>query len=281
MPTRQHEVKERGGFRYVDEGPSTDVPPVVLLHGMLGHLNNWSETTHTLAANDYRVIVPLLPVYHLPLEQTSLKGLVNHVHGFLDTIQLDQIVLVGNSLGGQIAIMYALAHPWRICTLVLTGSSGLYEVEMGTGTPQRQNREFVRERTALTFFDSKHVTEELVDDLVEIINDRACAIRLIRIARSAKRDSVAGQLGDIDVPTLLIWGRNDFITPPEVAEDFRKMIPRSELHFIDQCGHAPMIEHPKTFNRIMLDFLHQRFGNGAVTCENGTSWRTSSSAVAR
>lgn len=264
MPNTQFEIHEKGGFRFLDEGPVSDLPAIVLLHGMLGDLSNWGATVGDLAEHQYRVVVPVLPVYELPMKQTSVQGLADYVHEFLTELDLESVTLVGNSLGGQVAILYALTHPSRVATLVLSGSSGVYEAEMGTGTPRRRDREFIRERAAVTFFEPRHVTDDLVDEMLDIINDRARVARLIKMARSTKKETVVSRLPEITVPTLLVWGRNDLITPPDVAGEFRDRIRHSELHFIDECGHAPMIEHPEQFNRIMLRFLRETIGTETV-----------------
>jgi pimeloyl-ACP methyl ester carboxylesterase len=264
MPNTQYEIREKDGFRFIDEGPSSDLPTIVLLHGMLGDLSNWTSTVGDLAGHQYRVVVPVLPVYALPMKQTSVQGLADYVHAFISAINLDSVTLVGNSLGGQVAILYALTYPERVAALILSGSSGLYEVEMGTGTPRRRDREYIRERAAVTFYEPRHVTDDLIDEMVDIINDRARVARLIKMARSTKAETVASRLSEIAVPTLLVWGRNDLITPSDVAEEFRERIQSSELHFIDECGHAPMIEHPETFNLIMLRFLRETIGTETV-----------------
>lgn len=259
-----YQVRERGEFRYLDEGPVTERPPVVFLHGMLGNLTNWTDAVRSVAANGYRAIVPFLPVYTLPVAQTSVQGLVQYVHAFLDAMELDSVTLAGNSLGGQLAILYVLSFPRRAGALILTGSSGLYEVEMGTGSPRRYDPDFVRERAAITFYKKEHVTEDLVNEMLDVVADRACAIRLIRMARASKKETVRGRLHEIQAPTLLVWGENDSITPPDVAREFEEFILDTELHFIDKCGHAPMLEHPETFNRIMLHFLRERVNTATL-----------------
>lgn len=264
MGAMRFDVVERAGFRYIDEGRASDLPPIVLLHGMLGDLSNWNATIGDLAAHQYRVLVPVLPVYALPLKETSVQGLVRFVDDFLNELGVTTSTLVGNSLGGQVALLYTLEFRERVSALVLSGSSGLYEVEMGSGTPRRRDREFIRERAAFTFYEERHVTDELVDEMFEIVSDRARVSRLIKMARSTKQETVAARLSEITAPTLLIWGRNDRITPPAVAEEFRERIPDVELHYIQQCGHAPMIEHPKQFNQLMLAFLRERVGTETV-----------------
>lgn len=249
-------VHDTQGFEYVDEGPrESSVPPVVLLHGMLGDLSNWTTTVEALSERGYRVLAPTIPVYGLPVAETSVPDLASYVRDFLGAVELDTVVMAGNSLGGHIALLYALSHPDDVAALVLSGSSGIYEATLGTTTMRRQDRDFIRERTEMTFYDPVHATEELVDEMLDIVNDRPRALRLIKIARSADEETVTEQLGTLPMPTLLVWGKNDVITPPEVAEEFRDRMPNARLHFINECGHAPMIEHPDTFNRLTLQFL--------------------------
>jgi len=254
------EIHERAGFRYVEEGPTTDVPPIVLLHGMLGDYSNWGETIKFLAARQYRVVVPLLPVYNLPLRESSVSGLAAYVHRFVEAVGIRRMVLAGNSLGGHIALMYTIQHPDKVGALVLCGSSGIYEVEMGTSMLRRKDRDELRRRAAFTFFDPAHATEALVDEVYEIVNDRNSAVRLIRMARAVQSESVAKRLAEVVPPTLLVWGLNDRITPPDVAEEFNRGISDARLQFIDECGHAAMMEQPEQFNRFMLDFLHEVVG---------------------
>ncbi len=257
------------GYRYVEQGPATALPPVVLLHGMLGQVENWAATLPTLAAGGYRVLVPALPVYELPLPQTHVQGLVAHLRGFVEALGLGAVVLAGNSLGGHVALLYTLRYPGDVAALVLSGSSGIYEVETGTTTIRRRDRAFIRERAALTFFDPVHVTDELVEQSYHLANDRSRVLRLIQMARSAQSETVTAHLPRIAVPTQLIWGRNDCITPPDVAHEFRQRLPQARLHIIDRCGHAPMIERPEAFNRLMLGFLRATLGAPALAPASG------------
>lgn len=269
MPSPSFPLHQADQYRFIDEGPSSSKPAIVLLHGMLGDLSNWTYTIEALSRQGYRVLAPLLPVYDLPLGDTSVPGLVSYVRGFLNRLQVSQAVLVGNSLGGQVAVLYTLTYPQSVSALVLSGSSGIYEVEMGTSTPRRRDRAFIRERAALTFYDPVHVSDELVEEMHELVNDRARVTRLIKMARSTKAETVTDRLAEIAVPVLLVWGRNDLITPPDVAEAFEARLAQAELHFIDHCGHAPMIEHPEAFNRILLRFLQATFSAPSPADLNG------------
>jgi pimeloyl-ACP methyl ester carboxylesterase len=247
----EYEIKKEGKFDYVEVGEGE---PLMLLHGLFGALSNFSDLIEHFR-HTHKVIVPILPLYDLDLLHTTVKGLAKHVQQFIDHKGYDQIHLLGNSLGGHVGLVYILSHPEKIKTLTLTGSSGLFENAMGDSYPKRGDYEYIRAKTAETFYDPAVATKELVDEVFEITNSRIKVIKIIALAKSAIRNNLGEELGQIKVPTLLIWGKNDKVTPPFVAEDFHKLIPNSELAFIDQCGHAPMMEVPKAFNEILEQFL--------------------------
>ena len=247
----EYEIKKEGKFDYVEVGEGE---PLMLLHGLFGALSNFSDLIEHFK-HTHKVIVPILPLYDLDLLHTTVKGLAKHVQQFIDHKGYDQIHLLGNSLGGHVGLVYILNHPAKIKTLILTGSSGLFENAMGDSYPKRGDYEYIRAKTAETFYDPAVATKELVDEVFEITNSRIKVIKIIALAKSAIRHNLGDELGQIKVPTLLIWGKNDKVTPPFVAEDFHKLIPNSELAFIDQCGHAPMMEVPTAFNEILEQFL--------------------------
>ena len=247
----EYEIKKEGKFDYVEVGEGE---PLMLLHGLFGALSNFSDLIEYFK-HTHKVIVPILPLYDLDLLHTTVKGLAKHVQQFIDHKGYDQIHLLGNSLGGHVGLVYILNHPAKIKTLILTGSSGLFENAMGDSYPKRGDYEYIRAKTAETFYDPAVATKELVDEVFEITNSRIKVIKIIALAKSAIRHNLGDELGQIKVPTLLIWCKNDKVTPPFVAEDFHKLIPNSELAFIDQCGHAPMMEVPVAFNQILEKFL--------------------------
>jgi 2-hydroxy-6-oxonona-2,4-dienedioate hydrolase len=202
--------------------------------------------------------VPMLPLFELDLLHTSVSGLEKFVQKFIEAKGLNEIHLLGNSLGGHVALVHVLKHPEKIKSLTLTGSSGLFENGMGDSYPKRGDKEYIRKKTEVTFYDPAMATEELVDEVFEITNNRIKVIKILALAKSAIRNNLGNELNQIQVPTLLIWGNNDIITPPFVGEEFKKLIPNSELFFVDKCGHAPMMEVPDEFNKLLGDFLKRQ-----------------------
>jgi pimeloyl-ACP methyl ester carboxylesterase len=197
----------------------------------------------------------MLPLFELDIFHTTVGGLERHVQRFIEAMGYRDIHLMGNSLGGHVALVHVLKHPERIKSLILTGSSGLFENGMGDTYPKRGDYDYIKKKTEMTFFDPATATKELVDEVFEITNNRLKVIKIIALAKSAIRNNLGEELSKIKQPTLLIWGNNDIITPPFVGEEFHKLIPNSELYFIDKCGHAPMMEVPGEFNKILEQFL--------------------------
>ncbi|GAB2684241.1 alpha/beta hydrolase [Mucilaginibacter koreensis] len=246
-------LKEEEGFKYIDEGKGE---VLLLLHGLMGALSNWEAVIDEFK-NEYRVIIPVLPIYELPLLTTGVKSLSKYVHKFVNYKKLDDFILLGNSLGGHVALIYCLAHLEKVKALVLTGSSGLYENAFGGSFPRRESYDFVKEKVEYTFYDPATATKELVDDVFQTINDRNRVIRILAMAKSAIRHNMAKEVHKINIPVDLIWGKNDKITPPDVAEEFKQLLPNADLHWIDQCGHAAMMEQPAEFNRLLRLFLEK------------------------
>lgn len=244
-------LKNSGGFEYVEEGQG---PAIVLLHGLFGALSNWEFVINTFK-DRYRILIPLLPIYAKTKVKPSVEGLAQFTKGFLDHKGIDKCIAMGNSLGGHIALVFALENPDRLDGLVLTGSSGLFESGMGSTFPRRGNYPYIKERVEYTFYDPKTATKELVDEVFHIVNDNYKALRVVRVARAAQRQNLAKEIHKIQVPTLLVWGLNDNITPPNVGHEFHRLLPNSELKFIDHCGHAAMMEQPEQFNVYLQEFL--------------------------
>jgi pimeloyl-ACP methyl ester carboxylesterase len=247
----EYEIKKDDKFEYLEVGEGETL---MLLHGLFGALSNFSDLIEKFRAT-HKVVVPILPLFDLDILHTSVTGLAKHVTQFIEYKGYDQVHLLGNSLGGHVGLVYVLKHPEKVKSLTLTGSSGLFENAMGDTYPKRGDYEYIKNKTALTFYDPAMATPELVDEVFEITRNRVKVIKIIALAKSAIRNNLGEELNQIKVPTCLIWGKNDTVTPPFVAEEFKKLIPHAELHFIDKCGHAPMMEVPKAFNEILFQFL--------------------------
>ena len=235
----------------MDEGSGE---PIVLLHGLFGALSNWGGVINRFKAR-FRVIIPLLPIYNMPLKKASVEGLANFFKGFIEFKSLENFTLMGNSLGGHVALIYVLENPAKVKKLVLTGSSGLFENSMGGSFPKRGNYEYIKERVEYTFYDPATITKDYIDEIFEVANNIPKVLRIIAIAKSAQRHNLANDLPLIKTKTLLVWGLNDTITPPIVAHDFNRLLSNSKLRFIDKCCHAPMMERPEDFNNILEEFL--------------------------
>lgn len=245
-------IKEENGFKYLTQGEG-DV--LLLLHGLFGSLSNFGGIIKHFSTK-YKVVVPILPIFEMPIGDVSLEGLLKYVEEFVVSQGFDKVHLIGNSLGGHLALLYGLAHGDQILSVTLTGSSGLFENSMGSSFPKRGDYDFIKKKTEETFFDPAIATKEQVDEIFDIVNDRNKAIRVVYTAKSAIRHNLSDKLHQLKAPTLLIWGQQDTITPPFVGEKFAELITNSQLHFLNECGHAPMMERPDDFNQILEDFLN-------------------------
>lgn len=251
----KNNLREEGKFSYVEEGEGT---PILILHGLMGGLSNFEGVLDFFPKNGYKVILLKLPLYSLSLLQTNITNFAKYLKEFIEFKGFPQVILLGNSLGGHIALLTTKLYPQYIKALVITGSSGLYESAMGESYPKRGDYEYIRKKAQNVFYDPKIATKEIVDDVFETVNDRGKLIRTLAIAKSAIRHNMSKDLPKMNTPTCIIWGRNDNVTPPEVAEDFYRLLPDADLFWIEKCGHAAMMEHPEAFNEILYKWLVDR-----------------------
>ena len=247
-------IKEEKGYKYLEKGEGT---PLIILHGIMGGLSNFDKVIEHFS-KDFKVLMPELPIYSFPLLKTSVKGFSKYLYEFFKLKNIDKAILLGNSLGGHVTLYFTNKNPDKVLAMILTGSSGLYEKGMGDSYPQRKNYEYIKKKAQDVFYDPKIATKELVDEVFEIVNNRMKVIRTLALAKSAIRHNMAKDLPKMNVPTCLIWGKNDQVTPPDVAEEFQRLLPDADLFWIDKCGHAPMMEHPEEFIRIMDKWLQDR-----------------------
>ena len=241
---------------------------LILLHGLFGNLSNWQSVTDHFS-KDHDIHVLELPLFDNP-KGDILTYFVEWLNDYVARKNLENIILVGNSLGGHVATLYAHRFPERVRALVLTGSSGLYEKQTFGNFPRRQSYAYIQDKVAATFYDPATATKEIVDDVFETVSDNARCIQIIRTARVTQRNYVTDILPAIQMPALLIWGNDDTITPMHVAAEFKQLLPDATLAVIDKCGHAPMMEQPTAFNRILEAFL-----DIVVTNINGSAFFSS------
>ena len=240
-------------YYYVEEGKGN---PIVLLHGLFGALSNRKSVVSYFSKTN-RIIIPRIPLTEVDVKEANLESITEFIIKFINKLKLKKFTLIGNSLGGHVGLMYSILNPKKVKKLILTGSSGLYENSFGGSYPKRGDYNYINDRINYTFYNPNILSKKYVDEVFKTLNDNAKCLNIITIARSAQRNNLARKLYKIQCPTLLVWGLNDTITPPSVAHQFNTLIPNSNLKFIDKCCHAPMMERPKIFNKLIEPFIRE------------------------
>lgn len=247
--------KKEQKFSFIEEGSGE---PIVLLQGLMGGLSNFTQLIDFFSQRGYRVYFPDLPIYDLPILNTNLSALAKFVAKFIEEEVKEPATVVGNSMGGHVGLILTLAHSELVKNLVLTGSSGLYERSFGDSFPRKNDRSYIKKKAQEVFYDPEVATEDLVDEVFSVVNDRSKGIKTVMLARSAIKHNMEKELHKISAPTCLIWGKQDNVTPPDVAVEMNRLIPDSALFWIDQCGHAAMMEKPEEFNKILYSWLQTK-----------------------
>jgi len=247
-------IKQEGKFTWLEQGKNGK--PIILLHGLMGGIDNFGEMVDIISTK-YKVYGLDLKLFEGIKLKVSVKALSDYLYNFMDHLKLESATLIGNSMGGHIGLIFAKKHPNMVDSLILTGSSGLYENSMGDSFPRRGDKDYIRRKTEEVFYNPKVATDELVNNVFEIATNRIKVLKLLAYAKSAIRHNMSQDLPHIQIPTCLIWGAEDKVTPPHVAKEFHDLLPNSELNWIPLCGHAPMWEHPKKFSKIVLKFLQK------------------------
>lgn len=251
----KEDIIKEGKYRYIEKGEGT---PMIILHGLMGGLSNFQGVSDYFPSKGYKVLIPELPIYEMPMLKTTVKNFAKFLEKFIEFKGLKDVILLGNSLGGHIGLLHTKMFPKMVKALVITGSSGLYESAMGDGYPKRGDYEFIKKKAQDVFYDPDVATKEIVDEVFATVNDRMKLVKTLAIAKSAIRHNMAKDLPRMKTPTCIIWGENDSVTPPNVAKEFHELLPDSDLFWIEECGHAPMMEHPEDFNQILGSWLEKR-----------------------
>jgi pimeloyl-ACP methyl ester carboxylesterase len=229
-------------FRWTEAGTGV---PVLCLHGLSGSSERWDAILEALAPT-HRTMVLTLPILETPPDDLSVSGLRAYVEAFLDAERVPPAIVVGNSLGGHVALDLARHAPERVRGLVLSGSSGLFERSFTRGVPHRPSTEF---------HDPAMMTPAWMETIRDSVSQRSYLMRVLQVSRSARRDTLEDRLGEIRCPTLLVWGMEDRITSRSVAIRFLEGLPSATLRLVPDCGHAPMLERPEAFARAVTEFL--------------------------
>lgn len=238
---------------YLDTG---DGPVVILLHGLFGNLSIWKHVIAELR-RDYRIIIPRLPLFGIPVRETSVKYISEVLYEFLDWHQLDNVTLVGHGLGGQVALMHANHFPQSTRRIVITGSGGLSLNNLLSEPDTDQDYETISRVLKEAFYDRSRVTHAMVDRIYDTIHDSSHRQTIHRLSEVTESNAVNSFLYKIQQPILMVWGIQDKISPPEVAVNYHDHLPNADLRFIPQCGHLPMVEQPDQFNSLVVEFLNK------------------------
>lgn len=240
--------------------------PVVFMHGLVGVNSHWMPTAEAIQ-HRVRCVMMQLPLLQLRGALCNVEGAAAVATDALETILNNQpAILVGSSFGGHVALRVALNRPDMIRAMVLTGSSGLFEksfeeeLEQGLLKKEVQHRpswDWLHKRIAELFYDPSKAPRIDVDRAFGELSERRAARAMVKLSKSAKRDHMGSRLCDVTSPTLVLWGRQDIVTPPRVAEEFCSLLPDARLRWIENCGHAPMIECPDEFTAAISDFLDE------------------------
>jgi len=230
--------------------------PVVFLHGLVGLNEHWGKVVDRISSR-VRCVTLEVPLLSLRGVDCSLSAVSAMTMQFLDREIGEPAVLVGNSFGGHVALRVTHERPELVHSLVLAGSSGLIERTVVKGAPVRPTREWLVEKIGELFYDKSKMDPGDVDRAYELLNERGGARAMVKLSKSARRDNMTDDLADIHQPTLLLWGKEDIVTPPSAGQGFSELMPDARLCWLDHCGHAPMIEAPEQFGDAMHVFFDE------------------------
>ncbi|GAC1526250.1 MAG: alpha/beta fold hydrolase [Collimonas sp.] len=241
---------------------------VVFLHGSgpgASGFSNFKQNYPVVAEQGYRVIVPDLPGYGLSSKPEDneyvLDYFVGVLHQFLQITGISRCTLVGNSLGGAIALKYALDYPQEVAKLILMAPGGVEEREtyfrmegiqkmMGLFTGRQLNAVTMRELMSLLVYDTTHITDTLIGERLPV-----CDLQPTTVLSTMRVPNMTERLGEIACPVLGFWGTDDKFNPASGAMKIMEHCRDARMLLINRCGHWVMVEHRETFNRLCLEFL--------------------------
>ncbi|WP_166398005.1 alpha/beta fold hydrolase [Rubrobacter marinus] len=240
--------------RYFEASPKSSPAggeAIVLLHGLNDSAETWARVMPALA-RDRRVLAPDLAGFGrvpVPREGMRLSALVRYLAGFLDAVGVERAVLVGNSLGGAVAIRYAVENPGRVSRLFLLDSAGLLTEAPPELEPE--TREEARELVGMTFGPEVTAPRFVLDGLIRWGRNPAHRAYI----HSDEPTDVGEDLSRIEAPTTIIWGEQDRLIPPDHGAEMHAAIPNSELILLPGVAHVPQAQAPREVLRIVAERL--------------------------
>ena len=237
-------------IRYLEAGPR-DGEPIVLVHGLGDSAESWSGVLPALAC-DHRVIVPDLAGFGrapIPPEGMHFSVLTAYFTDFLAAIGVERAVLVGNSLGGAVAMRHAARHPGQVARLFLLNTAGLPIGDVAIFLPQ--NRDQARELVAVSVGAQRRLPLFILDDLIRRATEPARRAYL----DSPERTDVDADLAHLTMPITIVWGERDRLIPLSVAERIREAQPTAELITLPNAGHIPQSDAPRQVATIIRERL--------------------------
>jgi pimeloyl-ACP methyl ester carboxylesterase len=243
---------------------------MLLLHGMFGDYLDWEPVIEPLAER-FRVIAVDLPGFgdsDKPDTEYDSELFIGAIRALLQDLGIPKVTLVGNSFGGLLALLFVLECPEAIEAVILVGSGGLQAFD--NTAVERANRVFTekallcltpdiqRAMFAPVFVKNGEARERYLEKQNEKLKraDYAAYVRAIsRTIRFVLNTSCEGRLAQIERRTLLLWGDEDTVMPPDIAERASQTMPNAELRLLAGCGHAPQLECPRSFIKEVTEFM--------------------------
>jgi pimeloyl-ACP methyl ester carboxylesterase len=252
---------EKHQIRYYDiSNFSLDLPPVVLLHGLGGSAERWKKIIPYLSTK-YRLIIPDIIGFgysEKPHVEYTIDFFINFIKKFLNLLNISDVNIIGSSFGGLLALEYAIKYKTEIKKLVLVSPAGMMRYVSTTlkhyiSAALYPTYENVLRAYQEMMFDSKMVSEESIEDFINRMNLPNSKYAFMSTLMAFNDQPELIDRLNIDIPTLIIWGRNDKLIPVRYAKKFK--IPNSKIVILDHCGHYPYIEKIEEFVRLILKFL--------------------------
>jgi len=263
-PTEKNVTVFGAKIRYLEAGDASK-PKVILLHGLGAQAESWALTVPALAQN-YHVIAPDQVGFgksDKPLLKYRVGTFVDFLDKFMSELKIEKAHLVGNSMGGWVATLFAVKYPNKVGKIVLADSAGIVPVKVDINQIYQLNnstRDEIRANLKLIFANPMlQNNEALVDQFFtqRVIANDGYTINSIIESIKRKEDFLNNELGKVKKPTLIIWGKQDGLLPVSDATVFNKGIKDSELVIFDNCGHVPQFEKAQDFNKTVLEFLNK------------------------